>query len=100
MEAKSDDKWYLFRLGTSEKRCSPSSVAALFADDTKVFYPLTNIHLHIQLQNNIYILIDWGNKSGMEFKINYFLCAMLPAISKNNNLFHQITLLLIPNSEF
>ncbi|XP_065664351.1 uncharacterized protein LOC136086037 [Hydra vulgaris] len=39
-----------------------TSNAALFADDTKIFYPITNLHSHTVLQNDIDILVDWVTK--------------------------------------
>ena len=40
------------------------SNTALFADDTKVFYLLTKLHSHIQLQNDILIFWLTGQLNG------------------------------------
>jgi hypothetical protein len=60
-----------------------SSNAALFADDTKIFYPLTSMHSHTVLQNDIDILVDWATKWGMRFNIEK--CSVLHLGYKNKH---------------
>ena len=47
-----------------------SPIAALFADDTKLYRLLSKIISHYHLQNDIDLLVDWAKKWGMSFNIN------------------------------
>ncbi|XP_047146168.2 uncharacterized protein LOC124819033 [Hydra vulgaris] len=65
-----------------------TSNAALFADDTKLFYPITNLHSHTVLQNDIDILVDWATKWGMKFNIDK--CSVLHLGHKNKHLVYSM----------
>ena len=78
----------LFIIYANDIPTAISSIAALFADDTKVYRLLSNVITHYHLQNDIDILVDWAKKWGMAFNIDK--CSVLHL--GHNNKAHTYTM--------